>query len=231
MTFQDYFWGSASNVGAVRLELAARHLYLAATSPPKEQDIQPLVINVETSFADCLNSNFSSDRCDCLRDRTIRKQLDYDHLQVHQCCEEWKDGNKFEELSSGDVQNDFIMGKLISGFTTSCCLPCDSQSTRITDEDTWADAVSDEQMASTFKRLRKAFEILCTCNDQGDIDLVREQAAAVRQMAAHSGLQRMAGQAARMLAAEQYVTRDMLDDAQRELDATEALWRAVGWVM
>ena len=50
-------------------------------------------------------------------------------------------------------------------------------------------------------------------------------------MAAHSGLQRMAGQAARMLAAEQYVTRDMLDDAQRELDTTEALWRAVGWVV
>jgi hypothetical protein len=53
----------------------------------------------------------------------------------------------------------------------------------------------------------------------------------VLQMAAHGGLQRLAGQAARMLAAERYVTRDMLDDAQRELDTTEALWRAVGWVV
>jgi hypothetical protein len=230
-------------VGAQNLENAARSLLEAVLCPkPNSKHVQTLVADVERAFAVCLNTQMFdwstlATKCTTPDDKLHSEELNRSEESIEGLA------NFIEELSVRDVAAGCVVGQ-----TPAACAPCDTSSRlplnhcRKTAEPEPFDGVGlaerikladifDEQMASNFGELRERLELLRSCNDRADIDLVREHAAAIRQMAAHGGLQRLAGQAARMLAAERYVTRDMLDDAQRELDTTEALWRAVGWVV
>ena len=232
----------------MNLENAARSLYLQVTRSPSDgRAINSLVTDVEQYFIACLSANVFAvfwDNTSACNGRVLRIQHQSIRADEPQGCliqnDDSADITKYDSdrRSSARCRQAPARVSRPESAYTRCPLPLVvAGSSRATARgasaspsvcSAWADIIYGERMAWTFEHVRRRLGRLRDSNDGRDLPQVRRHATAMQSMAAQGGLRRLAGRVAPIREAWGYVTRDALDGVQRELDAGEALWRAVG---
>ena len=91
-------------------------------------------------------------------------------------------------------------------------------------DDYYGPMVIDSKMATFFQRLRVRMRQLRACNACGDVDAVREDAAAIAEAAADCCCRGLALRAARVAGTRGYVTSWEMDELELQLDTAEAMW-------